>query len=486
VASQAGQSQSARHLRENKGRPTRIIFVGQYAIGAFAAAALVVGCEGTQPQFEQNAATTVRSQHARWQGPTATAASGPAGTITHVVIIVQENRTVDNLFQGLPGANTASSGQNSLGQTVSLEPEPLSAKFDISHRHSGYTTEYANGAMNGWDLVASTCKVGYTCPAPDLRAFSYVPRGEVAPYFTMAQQWTFADNMFETNEGPSFPAHQYLVSGTSTISDGSTLQASENAYAQNGKLTGGCNSPAGSLVFVIDPQGNETQQVYPCFNRSSMMDFVQAAGLTWHYYVSSLQPGLWIAPAALQDIYNGNQYTTDVTSPPRHVLKDIANGNLANVVWVTPTGKASDHPINTNGSGPSWVAAVVNAIGKSSYWNNTVIFVVWDDWGGFFDHVAPPQYNSYELGFRVPLIVISPYAKAAYVSHTQHEFGSMLKFIEETFGLPSLGTTDVRADDLSDCFNWGRTPREFRTVLAPIAPSHFIQEPGDGNPDSDF
>jgi phospholipase C len=130
---------------------------------------------------------------------------------------------------------------------------------------------------------------------------------------------------------------------------------------------------------------------------------------------------------------------------------------------------------------------VVNAIGQSQYWNSTVIFVTWDDWGGWYDHVKPAQYNSYELGLRVPLIVISPYAKTHYVSHVQHEFGSILKFTEETFGLGSLGTTDVRSDDLSDCFNFGQAPQRFIPISAPLRAEYFLnQPPSTRGPDDDF
>jgi phospholipase C len=144
---------------------------------------------------------------------------------------------------------------------------------------------------------------------------------------------------------------------------------------------------------------------------------------------------------------------------------------LPGVAWVVPTAAESDHATGNNGSGPAWVATVVNAIGKSKYWNDTAIFVTWDDWGGWYDHVAPEQYNSYELGLRVPLIVISPYARPKYVSHVQHEFGSLLRFTEETFNLPSLGATDTRADDLRDMFDWAQKPLRFTPISGgPLAP----------------
>jgi len=150
------------------------------------------------------------------------------------------------------------------------------------------------------------------------------------------------------------------------------------------------------------------------------------------------------------------------------------------VSFVTPSGLESDHSGRNNGTGPSWVASIVNAIGtNSSYWNNTAIIVTWDYWGGGYDHVPPKIFNSYELGFRVPMIVISPYAKPNYVSHVHYEFGSILKFIEETFGLPSLNTTDKRATDLSDCFSFTTTPRAFKPIAAKYSAAYFERQPID-------
>ena len=168
------------------------------------------------------------------------------------------------------------------------------------------------------------------------------------------------------------------------------------------------------------------------------------------------------------------------------MLTDIANGQLPAVSWVIPNGQASDHPVGTDGSGPSWVASIVNAIGSSPYWSNTAIFIAWDDWGGWYDHVAPTVINSYEYGFRVPLIVVSPFAKPGYISHVTHDFGSILKFIEKVYNLPSLGYADAPADDLSDCFNFNQTPLTFQTIAAQFDASHFLNDtrpPGD--PDDD-
>jgi phospholipase C len=404
-----------------------------------------------------------------------------------VVIIFQENRSTNDLFNALKGANTTRVGLNSDGQQVHLQPRLLTAPYDISHKHSAFETEYANGNLNGWNLVHTSCKKGKTCPPRDMRAYGFVPEKEVEPYYTMARSYVFGNNMFQTNQGPSFPAHQYILSGTSTISDGSNLRAAENPKTPDNKNTGGCDSPKGSTVELINQHGDEDKTAYPCFDRNSLIQLIEAQNLSWHFYQAHLGPGLWEGPDAISPVYNSPEFANDVVAPPSQVLTDIKSGHLANVSWVTPTAKASDHAGGTNGTGPSWVASVVNAIGESKYWKNTAIFVTWDDWGGWYDPVSPPQYNSYELGFRVPLLVISAYAKKDYISTKQHEFGSILKFTEKTFDLGSLGTTDKRADDLSDCFNFSKGPRKFVKIPAPYDASYFLNLPPDNeNPDDDF
>jgi phospholipase C len=427
-------------------------------------------------------------EHAVVPSPSnASGATRTASKIQHVVIIFQENRTVDNLFQGLPGADTAQFGKNSRGQRVKLQPIDMTAPYDLGHSHYSFVTERAGNKWNGFDKVSSTCFAVTWCIPRALRAYGYVPRTEVEPYFDLATRYAFADRMFQTNQGPSFPAHQYIISGTSTIANGSIWRAAENPSSPMGVAAGGCDSPPDALVALIGPTGDEAHGVFPCFNRIALMDLLSAKSLTWRYYQAVLGAGLWNGPNAILHIRENRRLNADVIAPSSVVLTDIAKRHLANVVWVTPTAFASDHSASTNGTGPSWVAAVVNAIGRSPYWNSTAIFVTWDDWGGWFDHVIPPRYNSYELSFRVPLIVISPYAKSHYVSHVRHEYGSILKFVEKVFGLSSLGTTDVRSDDLVDCFDFSKQPMKFEPIRAPFSQSYFLRQPPDTKaPDDDF
>ncbi|HTA37498.1 MAG TPA: alkaline phosphatase family protein [Candidatus Acidoferrales bacterium] len=383
-----------------------------------------------------------------------------AKPIQHVVIIFQENRTPDNLFRGLRGADTTPS--------VALTQLPLASSMDFNHTHQGFLNNFAHGFSG-----------------PEL---GYVKRQDVQPYFTMAEQYAFADRMFQTNEGPSFPAHQYIVSGASTIEKGSPLIAAESPIVAGlGAIhTGGCDSPPATLVALIDPTGSESQTAYPCFDRPAITDLLKAKGLSWRYYQYVVGPGMWNAFDAIKHVHDSPEYQTNVIAPPGTFLTDINTKGLAAVTWITPTSAASDHAPETDGSGPSWVAAVVNAIGQSKYWDSTAIFITWDDWGGWYDHVKPQELTSYELGFRVPLVMVSPYVKKGCVSHVNHEFGSILKFAEKTFALGSLGTTDVRSDDLADCFDFTQAPRKFKKISAPLPPSHFLKQPAGGAaPDDD-
>ncbi|HUE50771.1 MAG TPA: alkaline phosphatase family protein [Terriglobales bacterium] len=409
-----------------------------------------------------------------------------SGKIQHVVVIFQENRTPDNLFHGLPNADIASSGLNSSGQTIPLAPVSLVTDYDLGHTHEAFVNMYDGGKMDGADRVIVGCKPGATnCPPPNPQ-FAYVNPSEVAPYFQMAQQYTFADRMFQTNQGPSFPAHQFIISGTSAPTATSNLFASENPLAPGGNGTGGgtgCTAAPDQFVQLIDPSGNESQTQYPCFEHPTLVDLLDAKKLTWRYYTPS-PTSIWTGPNAIRHICVPDATATECTGPDwtnvilrqTQVLTDIANGSLAAVSWVIPTGKASDHASGNDGSGPSWVASVVNAIGTSQYWSNTAIFITWDDWGGWYDHVAPTIINSYEYGFRVPLIVVSPYAKSGYVSHVTHDFGSILKFIEQNFGLPSLGYADAPADNLSDCFDFSQTPLTFQTIPAALDANFFLND----------
>jgi phospholipase C len=399
----------------------------------------------------------------------------------NVVVIFQENRSPDNLFGSnpnfSPGVDIATSGVNSQGQQIPLTPVPLANDYDLSHAHSAFVAMYDSGKMDGANKIPIYCNKGApNCPPPNPQ-FSYVDNstGILDPYFQLAEQFTFADRMFQTNQGPSFPAHQFIISGTSAPSADSDLFVAENpAGVANAGTNTGCTAPSSEYVRLIDPNGGETQTMYPCFEHPTLVDLLDNAGISWRYYAPSAG-SIWTGPNAIEHLRFGSDWANDVVLNPPQVLTDIANGQLANVSWVIPTGQESDHAGVNKGLGPSWVASIVNAIGQSQYWDNTVILIAWDDWGGWYDHVAPNVVNSYEYGFRVPLIVVSPFAKQGYVSHVTHDFGSILHFIETVYKLPSLGYADQYADDLSDCFDFHRH-NQFKKIPARYDGKYFLND----------
>ncbi len=441
-----------------------------------------------------------------------TSAPIPRGKINHVVVIIQENRTPDNLFHDpkliSAGADIALQGMTSTGQMITLTPGILATKYDLDHTHHGFLN------VCNYDIVTNNCLMNTAdqndcipSPAacPPYPQYQYVDNstGTIQPYFTMAETYTFGDRMFQTNQGGSFVAHQYLLSGTARISTNSPVTQAENAdYSRTGAgLGAGCLANSSATMRTLNllnpnPDTPEGLLNFPlCFDHPTLTDVLDAAGFTWKYYAATAG-SIWTAPDAIKHMCQPSGTGNDVvcTGPdwtgtdPKVVIEgsgaqiitDIANQQLASVSWVTPTGSASDHPGSGADTGPSWVSAIVNAIGQSPYWSDTAIIVTWDDFGGWFDHVAPLVRNSMEVGLRVPLLVISPYSKAAYISHVNHDFGSILRFTEAAFGLGEIdeevGYADSQSDDLADCFDFNQTPLPFTPIQAPLDANYFLND----------
>ena len=210
---------------------------------------------------------------------------------------------------------------------------------------------------------------------------------------------------------------------------------------------------------MVDPEGY-VASVPPCFDIPTEGDLLNRKDIPWAYYSASyVQKGyIWSAYDAIRHIRETDQWQRHVFGTD-DLVRDIRDDRLPPVTWVTPRFQLSDHPEYTLCWGENWTAQVVNAVMQSPMWKDTAIFLTWDDWGGFYDHVAPPQVDEFGLGIRVPLLVICPYAKQGYVDHTTGEFSSVLKFIEMNWGLPSLTRRDRSASDLSEAFDFSQAPR---------------------------
>jgi phospholipase C len=408
---------------------------------------------------------------------------GASQPIQHVIILIQENRSFDNLFDGFPGANTTKTGLTHTGREVPLTPITLQTTGkvggkDIDHTHWGFYTEYHKGKMDGFDLIhfGSTGDKG---PAK-LYPYAYVERSQTAPYWSLAKAYTLADHMFSTATTGSFVAHQQLIAGTTSIGCTYGLCASLTDWPS--AVPWGCDAPAGTTTPVLYSNGTEiANALFPCMTQyPTMANVLDAAHVSWKYYISSAggpdgdySGELWNAFDAIKHVRHGADWK-HVTSPNTTIFKDLSKGTLPQVAWVVPLIADSDHPASGSDTGPSWVTSVVNAVGKSRYWKHTAIIVLWDDWGGFYDNVKPPQLDYTSLSFRVPAIIVSPYAKKHHVAHKQYEFGSILKFIEETFGTGSLGATDVRARSIDDCFDFTAPASAFQAIAAPYPVEYFL------------
>ncbi len=354
---------------------------------------------------------------AAWLVPAHIHATGQQTTTTpikHVVVIMMENRTFDSFFGRFPGAN---------GVTLPRASNPLEG--DNDHTSPAALASIDGGKMDGflpWEEVQYT-------------------QQDIPNYWAYAQQFGLGDNFFTDVPTNSTPNHLSWISG-------------DDPNLFDGSHSSGCTSNQNALLYSKDPTTGNYYWNYPCYNVPTLPQELTANGISWKYYVSSPN---WDGPryfSALDgspnDIQNAAQFATDVK-----------NGNMAQVSLVTPIPAQSDHPPAFLEAGQDFVTNAVNAVMNSSYWSSTAIFLTWDDFGGFYDHVAPPTVDGLGLGPRVPLIVISPYARHNYISHAQGEFASFDKFIEENWNIPPVGSRDslAQTSDLMDFFNWNQTPQ---------------------------
>jgi phospholipase C len=406
--------------------------------------------------------------------------SNASGKIQHVIIIVQENRSFDNLFAGYPNADTQSYGYTTTGKKVNLTAITMKTTWDLAHTSfaffqacDGQGSEPGTKCkMDGFDQEAVKCGHVFEPPCPaKYPQYAFVPHDETEPYFNMANQYVLADRMFESNlDGSSFVSHQYIIAG----------QASTSVNFPTSVW--GCDGGSTDTIATLLQTRQIGASIPACFDNQTLGDELDAKGISWAYYTAALKSGdgIWSAYQAIRHIRYGADWPKKIFSPQTKFFTDVSSGTLPAVSWVTPTCANSDHAGCASDTGPDWVASLVNAVGKSKYWDSSAIFVFWDDYGGWYDHVAPAMVDYDGLGFRVPLLIISPYAKKGYVSHVQYEHGSILRFVEDQFGLARLAATDRRAKSpASDCFDFSKAPRKFVEIPSALKQAYFMRQPLD-------
>lgn len=372
---------------------------------------------------------------------------GGLAKIEHVVFLIKENRSFDTYFGTFPGADGATWGRNSRGP-IRLGRTPDRTPYDIGHTWQDTIVAMDGGKMDKFDLIQKNGNVnGYMLP------YTQLTEKEIPNYFAYAKNFVLADRMFSSLTGPSFPNHLYTVAAQSGGVVGIPLPTRDDDQ----RVTWGCDSEEGQNVLVLQKEGDMIP-VPPCFDFQTLADSLEAHQISWKYYA----PGQgefgyqWSTLDAIRHIRMGPLWEKRVISDNQFV-PDALNGRLPAVSWLV-TGEASDHPPKSTCVGENWTVKQLNALMQGPDWKSTAVFLTWDDYGGFYDHVPPPKVDRYGLGPRVPLIIISPYARKGLITHTVYEFSSFLAFAEKRFGLPPLTNRDTHASAMLDSFNFDQDP----------------------------
>jgi phospholipase C len=398
------------------------------------------------------------SAHLRAQQGVRTAAEAPPGLskINHIIWIIQENRTYDNYFgtypggDGIPPSTCLPKLPGSKDCVKPFHMPPGGPYCDMFHSWQVAHAAYDNGRMDGFVWAEGSA---YT--------MGYLDERDIPNYWAYARHFTLCDRFFSSLTGPSLPNHVFTVA------------------AQSGGLTNNVATLEDLKDALDDPDG---------FSFASMIELFSKANLSWKYYVET-QP----VPPGLK-----NRYYLQYPDPKRFTLwnplvgfkavrenpsrmarlvdfaeyfQDLKGGTLPQVSWIIPDIQDSEHPIQPAAQGMWYVTKLINALMESPYWKDSAVFLTWDDYGGFYDHVEPPQVDAFGYGPRVPMLAISPYAKRNFISHYIYDFTSTLKFMEVRWGLGHLTRRDGRASDMLDCFDFDQTPNA--PLVIPI-PADYV------------
>ena len=374
--------------------------------------------------------------------------SGDMTVIQHIVFIMKENRSFDNMFGTYPGANGATTAPISTGQTITMGHTPDATPRDIAgHGWYDYYNGLDGGKMDMFDVIPGGSL------GEDYLSLSQLQQADMPNYWKYAQNFVLSDNTFTSLRGASFPNHLYMVAAQS---GGVFLNPLLGSQTPN---YWGCDAPAGTYTRVLDTTTGLVTMPFPCFDFQTLADSLEDAGISWKFYAPAEGTSGYTFSAldAINHIRNGPLWASNVVLDTQFIT-DAQNGNLPAVSWLVMGSPYNEHPPESTCVGENWSVTELNALMNGPDWDSTAVYLAWDDFGGFYDHVVPPVSDYFGLGGRAPMLIISPYAIAGQVTHTQYEFSSILKFIEERFGLPPLTDRDADANDTTDSFNFSQTP----------------------------
>jgi phospholipase C len=421
-----------------------------------------------------------------------------ASKIKHVVFIVKENRTFDSYFGRYPGADGATTGRTSTGRTVPLKWAADQQPHDIAHGFMPGLSAVNGGRMDMFDTIPFGSDLsGYTQMHRECRLSPSANNGGagdesgtgcIPAYYKYADRFVLSDHFFTSMYGPTFPEHMYTVAASSDrIVDNKSVVGNEPSY---------CDDPLERVprfedsisltnkhIMRLEEHVNQSasnqygitkywETVWPCVDIKVLPDELERAGISWTYYEA---PNHWMnALQAIKHVRFGPEW--DKVKDPETFDNDVRAGRLPQVSWLIPPEPFNEHPGSADISvcaGENWTVDELNLIQRSHYWRNTVVVIVWDDFGGFYDHVAPPHYDIMGPGPRTPALIISPWTRAGdgklggYIDHHTYEFSSVLRFIEELFGLPPMTNRDKGADPLTGALDFSQKPRLSKLIMRP-------------------
>jgi phospholipase C len=442
--------------------------------------------------------------------PTASASAGPGSTggsqgpqvpqgvpIKHVIFIVKENRTFNNYFATYPGATGATEGGTITcdsdacqdGPVVPLKRAKDVQPHDLTHCFRCGLTAINGGKMNGFNQMGATIDVGDNADlyGKDLSGYVYFDRKGLPNYWAYADRFALADHFFTSMYGPTLPEHLYAVAAQSNgiVENKATVDHAGSYCDDPTEYTSRFPSHLSDAerTDIMDAERRIThsasgwydvsstwQRIRLCFDIKVLPDELEKAGISWGYYANE---NAWQnALQMIRHVRYGPMWSE--VRDPDGFLKDVRRGKLPAVSWVIPSEPYNEHPGGGKSvcAGENWTVNLVNTVMKSDYWDSTAVIQVWDDYGGFYDPVAPPQYDIMGLGPRTPALIISPYTKAGsnpdggIVDHSTYEFSSVLAFIEQIFGLKSMSDRDASASPLAGAFDFDHP--NFQKMILPL------------------
>ena len=403
--------------------------------------------------------------------------------IHHIIIVVKENHTFDNFFGEYDGGGNVPHPKATLHDGTKItRPECPAAGFtrDFSHTHTAAVRAFNDGGFNGLDLNKNTVNDNNGGP-DDYQAWcTFSGTNQLETYWDVAKNFTMADNFFTSLLAPSFPGHMECAIGH-TPAYGDTGCDGGDELCTGDVTATGCLSPPGETVQTYNADTCEdTGLQYPCWDLATWMDLFPPQ-LTYGFYggfVGTDEAGAPVIHTPVSAVRAHStpaeriaHYHDDRTIVPQ-ILEDTSlpgiSAEMPNVMYWDDSDKNSEHPPSSPCCGEQNDATIINAAMAGKHWSDTVVLITFDDWGGMYDHVQPPvercaNNQFFSPGFRVPLFIISPYAKKGFILHDMAEQASIPKLIEQLFSIPMTSDRDPHARDgkagsLLNAFDFTQSP----------------------------